>query len=428
MNSSNSFSISFWLKKTAKKKDGRIPIYARIRFEGRYSDLSVHRSTFEERWCPILGKIDHRANEANSINRYLDDVHAKLLECHRQLIGEGAVINAKIIKLRYLGKDKVVRTLKDIIEFHRTHEMPKLAKGTIKNYSATETYLKRFVKKKFNSQDIRLSFIDYAFLVEFESFLRNCPPINKAQPLTNNGIMKHMERFKKLVGIAFKFRCIPQNPFNQYNMKFEDYDSDFLEEAEIQCLISTKIKDSGKAIVKDIFLFACYTGLSYIEVKLLKRSDIVTGIDGEEWINVKRKKTKTPVRIPLLYHAKAILDKYSNHPNVDNDHTLLPVYSNQKVNKYLKVIATKAQIDKHLTFHVARHTFATTITLMNNVPLETVSKLLGHTKLSTTQKYARVVEKKISKDMAQLKAVLEKSPEKEVVNGQKPGANLRIIR
>ena len=321
MNSSNSFSISFRLKKTAKKKDGRIPIYARIRFEGRYSDLSVHRSTFEERWCPILGKIDHRANEANSINRYLDDVQAKLLECHRQLIGEGAVINAKIIKLRYLGKDKVVRTLKDIIEFHRTHEMPKLAKGTIKNYSATETYLKRFVKKKFNSQDIRLSFIDYAFLVEFESFLRNCPPINKAQPLTNNGIMKHMERFKKLVGIAFKFRCIPQNPFNQYNLKFEDYDSDFLEEAEIQRLISTKIKDSGKAIVKDIFLFACYTGLSYIEVKLLKRSDIVTGIDGEEWINVKRKKTKTPVRIPLLYHAKAILDKYSNHPNVDNDHT-----------------------------------------------------------------------------------------------------------
>ncbi|HKL90459.1 MAG TPA: site-specific integrase [Allomuricauda sp.] len=427
MNSSNSFSISFWLKKTAKKKDGRIPIYARIRFEGRYSDLSVHRSTFEERWCPILGKIDHRANEANSINRYLDDVHAKLLECHRQLIAEGAVINAKVIKLRYLGKDKAVRTLKDIIEFHRDHEMPKLAKGTIKNYSATETYLKRFVKKRFNSQDIKLSFIDYAFVVEFESFLRNGTPINKAQPLTNNGIMKHMERFKKLVGTAFKFGCIPQNPFNLYHMKFEEYESDFLEEEEIQRLFSLHIEESGIAIVKDIFLFACYTGLSYIEVKLLKHGDIVTGIDGDEWINVKRKKTKTPVRVPLLFKAKAILDKYSYHPNIDNGNTLLPVYSNQKVNKYLKVIAAKAQINKHMTFHVARHTFATTITLMNNVPMETVSKLLGHTKLSTTQKYARVVEKKISKDMAQLKAVLEKSPEKEL-NGQQPETNLWIVK
>lgn len=428
MNSSNSFSISFWLKKTAKKKDGRIPIYARIRFEGRYSDLSVHRSTFEERWCPILGKIDHRANEANSTNRYLDDVHAKLLECHRQLIEEGAVINAKIIKLRYLGKDKVVRTLKDIIEFHRDHEMPKLAKGTIKNYSATETYLKRFLKKKFNSQDIRLSFIDYAFVVEFESFLRNCTSINKTQPLTNNGIMKHMERFKKLVGTAFKFGCIPQNPFNLYHMKFEEYESDFLEEEEIQRLFSMHIDESGIAIVRDIFLFACYTGLSYIEVKLLKRGDIVTGIDGEEWINVKRKKTKTPVRVPLLYHAKAILDKYSDHPNVDNDHTLLPVYSNQKVNKYLKMIAAKGQINKHMTFHVARHTFATTITLTNNVPIETVSKLLGHTKLSTTQKYARVVEKKISKDMAELKTLLKSRSKMELENDLKPLTNLRVVR
>ena len=187
-----------------------------------------------------------------------------------------------------------------------------------------------------------------------------------------------------------------------------------------------------KTKILRIAIFLTITSFAFaqerIDVIHLTNGDIVTGIDGEEWINVKRKKTKTPVRVPLLYHAKAILDKYSDHPNVDNDHTLLPVFSNQKVNKYLKVIATKAQIDKHLTFHVARHTFATTITLMNNVPLETVSKLLGHTKLSTTQKYARVVEKKISKDMAQLKAVLEKSPEKEAVNGQKPEANLRIIR
>jgi len=407
MNSSNSFSISFWLKKSAKKKDGRIPIYARIRFEGRYSDLSVHRTTLEERWCPILGKIDHRANQANSINRYLDDVHAKLMECHRQLMAEGAVINAKIIKLRYLGKDKAVKTLKDIMEFHRIHEMPKLAKGTIKNYSATETYLLRFVKKRYRSADIKLAFIDYAFILEFETYLRNCESIVKNIPLSNNGIMKHMERFKKLVTLAFKFGCMSQNPFTLYTMKFESYDSDFLEEEDIQRVMNLVVKEPGINVVRDIFLFSCYTGLSYIEVKLLKQGDIVKGIDGDLWINVERKKTKTPVKVPLLYQAECILEKYKDHPKDENKHTLLPVFSNQKVNKYLKTIAQQAGINKYLTFHVARHTFATTITLMNNVPIETVSKLLGHTKLSTTQKYARVVEKKISKDMNVLKSILK---------------------
>ncbi|WP_159076405.1 site-specific integrase [Flagellimonas amoyensis] len=411
MNCSNSFSIGYWLKKTAKKGDGLIPIYARIRFEGRYCDLSVHRSTLEERWCPKLGRMDHRSSEANSTNKYLDEVRAKLLDCHRQLFSEGLPISPNAIKQRYLGKDKKILTLEDIFEYHRTHEIPKLAPGTTKNYGATETYLKRFIKKRFHAKDIRLSFIDYSFVVEFESFLRTCNPINKHQPLTNNGIMKHLERFKKFVGIAYKLRCLPIDPFLQYRLKYEDYDSDFLEDWELEVLFSLAIPEKGIDIVKDIFLFACYTGLSYIEVKLLKIKDIVIGVDGEQWINVKRKKTKTPLKVPLLARAKDILEKYALHPDIHNDQSLLPVFSNQKVNKYLKIIGQRANIGKHLTFHVARHTFATTITLMNNVPIETVAKLLGHNKLSTTQKYARVVEKKISKDMKALKQVLEEQSE-----------------
>ncbi|MFC4218996.1 site-specific integrase [Flagellimonas marina] len=407
MNCSNSFSISYWLKKTAKKSDGLIPIYARIRFEGRYCDLSVHRSTLEERWCPKLGRMDHRSTEANSTNKYLDEVRAKLLDCHRQLFSEGLPISPNAIKQRYLGSDKKIVSLEDIFEYHRTHEIPKLAPGTSKNYGATERYLKRFIKKRFHAKDIRLSFIDYSFVVEFESFLRTCTPINKHQPLTNNGIMKHLERFKKFVGIAYKLRCIPIDPFHQYKFKYEDYDSDFLEDWEVQKIWSLEIEGNGMAIVKDIFLFACYTGLSYIEVKLLKAGDIVAGIDGEQWINVKRKKTKTPVKVPLLHPAKLILDKYQEYSIPENGNALLPVFSNQKVNYYLKMIAKQANIRKHLTFHVARHTFATTITLMNNVPIETVAKLLGHNKLSTTQKYARVMEKKISKDMRALKQTLK---------------------
>ncbi len=428
METFKTFSISFWLKKTAKNENGSIPIYVRIKVDGISSDLSIQRTCLEDCWCPKANRLNPKVKGANGINKYLDDVHAKLLDCHRQLYSEGIPITSNAIKLRYLGQDRALTSLDDVIGYHRIHEMPKLEQGTSKNYGATATYLKRFLKKKYNSQDLKLTLIDYNFVVGFEGFLRNCPPINKSRPLTNNGIMKHMERFKKLVGIAFRHRCIPQNPFDQYQMRFEDYDSDFLEEAEIGRLVSTQINDRGMAIVKDIFLFACYTGLSYIEVKLLKGSDIVIGFDGEDWIRTKRKKTKTPVSVPLLPPAKRILEKYADFPDVNNGYTLLPVYSNQRVNKYLKIIATEAQIKKHLTFHVARHTFATTVTLLNNVPLETVSKLLGHTKLSTTQKYARVVEKKISRDMAQLKEVLKMNSKNEVLNGQNPVANLRIVR
>ena len=147
-------------------------------------------------------------------------------------------------------------------------------------------------------------------------------------------------------------------------------------------------------------------------MKLLKRKDIVEGIDGSLWINVRRKKTRTPVKVPLLPQAKRILDKYADFPNSQNEFCLLPVYSNQKVNEYIKEVAKLAGIGKHLTFHVARHTFATTITLTNDVPMETVSKLLGHTKLSTTKRYARVVEKKISRDMDRLNKVLRTRPKR----------------
>ncbi|MBO0340183.1 site-specific integrase [Flagellimonas profundi] len=436
MKNSHAFNIGFWLKKTARKPDGQVPIYARIRFEKQRSDLSVHRTVLEDHWCHSSGKVHRGFKGAASINMYLDDIQAKLLDCHRQLMAEGAPISARAIKDRFLGNDKPVQTLKDIFDFHRKHEIPKLAKGTIKNYSGTETYLLRFVKQRYRTSDAPLSLVDYAFLIEFETYLRNCETIVKNIPLSNNGIMKHMERFKKMVTLAHKFGCISRNPFTLYKMKFESYDSDFLEEEEIQRLRNLVLKNSSLDMVRDIFIFSCYTGLSYIEVKLLKTGDIVKGLDGDQWINVRRKKTNTPVKVPLLYDAKCILEKYEYFPDYKKDGSLLPVFSNQKVNKYLKEVVKRAKINKKVTFHVARHTFATTITLMNDVPIETVSKLLGHTKLSTTQKYARVVEKKISKDMSKLKEAL-KGPkdggqtlesESAVATNHKRKGHLRVVK
>ena len=403
MKNSQTFSIHFWLKKTAIKKDGRVPIYARITVEGIRADISLKRSTLEKQWSTKAGRLNPRLANTKSTNQYLDDVYAKLLDCHKQIHAENGTITAQSIKLRYLGKDRQVATLMELIRYHQEREVPKLKRGTAKNYAATEKYLKRYINERFGVFDIKLVQLNYAFIEGFEYYLRNCRPINVNRPLKNNGIMKHMERFQKMVGVAHKFAWIKQNPFARYQLQFEEYDSDFLEDREIHSLENLRIEETGIRLVRDIFIFSCYTGLSYIEVKSLTYCDIVMGIDGEEWINVRRKKTNTPVKVPLLGKAKEILDVYSNWPDSVHGNSLLPVYSNQKVNKYLKEIAKRTGLKKHLTFHVARHTFATTITLLNDVPLETVSKLLGHTKLSTTQRYARVVEKKISKDIEKLK-------------------------
>jgi len=428
MKTSQTFSIHFWLKKTARKNNGNVPIYVRITVDGIRADLSIKRTIREEHWSHGVGRLNPRTSGARNINEYLEEVRSKLTDCHKQLHSENALITARAIKLRYLGKDKAVNTLKELIGYHRKNGIQKLEPGTTKNYSATEKYLERFLKESYMVADIKIGSIDYSFLMEFEGFLRSCHPLRKSQPLSNNGIMKHMERFQKLMNIALKFGWAKHNPFALYQLKFEEYDSDFLEQHEIILLQSLAIKEPGIRLVRDLFIFACYTGLSYIEVKSLKNGDIVKGVDGNDWISVKRKKTGTPVKVPLLDEARNILNRYADHPHPINGHSLLPVFSNQKVNQYLKNIACKAGINKHLTFHVARHTFATTVTLLNDVPLETVSKLLGHTKLSTTQRYARVVEQKISKDMVNLKKILASNSKKEYNYQQTSHGHLKVVK
>jgi site-specific recombinase XerD len=183
----------------------------------------------------------------------------------------------------------------------------------------------------------------------------------------------------------------------------------YLTEEEIQTIINKDFKIERVAMVRDIFVFSCFTGLAYIDVKQLTKNNISLGIDGDKWIFKNRQKTDTTSKIPLLPMAQEIINKYENHPVCINEDRLLPILSNQKMNAYLKEIADVCGIKKELTFHIARHTFATTITLSNGVPLETVSKMLGHTSLKTTQHYAKILDKKISEDMMILKSKFKKS-------------------
>jgi integrase len=211
---------------------------------------------------------------------------------------------------------------------------------------------------------------------------------------------------KKLINLAVKLEWLVRNPFINYAIKFKKTEREILSKNELIVIENSSFNRTCLSITKDMFIFSCYTGLSYIDIKQLKKRHIVKGNDGGFWIKTMRAKTNTPLKIPILNKASSILEKYVNHQKLSQNNSFLPLYSNQKTNQYLKDIANELEIQKNLTFHVARHTFATLITLSNGVPIETVSKLLGHTKLTTTQIYARVLDDKISKDMGLVQDIL----------------------
>lgn len=225
--------------------------------------------------------------------------------------------------------------------------------------------------------------------------------------MENNTVMKHIQRLRKMVTLAYKMEWIEKDPFIKFKPTYIKNEREFLSEEELQTIIEREFEIERLELVKDLFVFSCYTGLSYIDVMHLNENNITFGIDGGKWIITNRQKTNNKVKIPLLPIAEELIHKYKGHIKTKKTKTLFPNISNQKLNSYLKEIADLCKIKKNLTFHIARHTFATTITLSNGVPIETVSKLLGHSKIATTQIYAKVIERKVSEDMEILQTKLK---------------------
>jgi integrase len=218
--------------------------------------------------------------------------------------------------------------------------------------------------------------------------------------------MKHIQRFRKIITLAYHLEWIERDPFVRWKPIFEKRQTEFLSANELSNLKTYYFPVERLDRVRDLFVFSCYTGLAYADLIRLNPDNVTIGIDGTNCIITRRQKTKTTVRIPILQKAQDLIDKYKRHPITQVTETLFPVITNEKLNLYLKEVADAVGIKKNLTFHMARHTFATTITLSNDVPIETVSKLLGHTKLTTTQIYAKVIEKKVSEDMQVLRKKL----------------------
>ena len=408
MKNRSTFSLIFWVC-SSRIKNNQVPVYARITVNGKRANISIQRRVNSTDWDAARGIMRGTRQESKLLNKYLDQVRSKIYTAYEDLLSENKMVTAQAIKNRYLGADKFYRSLQELFEYHNEISRHSISAHTLRHYKVTQGYLQKFLRAKFNLEDFRLIDLNFSFIKDFEFFIKSYQPTDHQRKMGHNTAMKHLQRLRKMVTMAYHHEWIPKDPFVRFKSSYVKKRREFLTREELQSIEDFQSSINRLNIVKDIFLFSCYTGLSYIDITKLTMDNIGMDFDGNQWIETERQKTKTALKIPLLNQAKDILKRYQGHPKTVHSKTLLPRYSNQKLNSYLKEIADFCGIKKHLTFHIARHTFATTITLTNGVPIETVSKLLGHTKLATTQIYARVVDKKVKDDMAMLNAKLNHS-------------------
>ncbi len=401
------FSVLFYPKRNDADKEGKVPIYMRITFNGKRSELSIQHKVEIERWNIGAGKAKGNSMESKSLNRLMDAMRSKVYQHHRDLVEKIEIVTATSLKNAYLGIVERDLTLIDIFTNHN-NEVKELvgreyAFNTLKRYQTSFRHTKGFLKYKYNVDDISLNQINHEFITSFEFYLKSKRGCN------HNSAIKYIKNFKKIIRIALANNWIDKDPFLNYKVRLKEVTREFLSEEEVQKMLNIRLHIPRLEQVRDVFLFCCYTGLSYADVKKLTKNNLVRGIDGEMWIKTSRTKTDIRSNIPLLTTALMILDKYKDNKELINEDILLPVSSNQKINAYLKEIAVLCEIDKNLTFHLARHTFATTITLTNGVPIESVSKMLGHKSLKTTQHYAKILDRKVSDDMSILRSKLNSS-------------------
>jgi len=395
------FGLLYYVKKSKQDAQGKAPIYLRITVDGKRSEISCKRSIEITKWSKEANKAIGRTEEIRELNAYLDSLTTKVYQSHRDLIQDDRQVTAETLKNKVLGIEEKQRTLLAIFKNHN-EQVKKLvgkefAAGTLERYETVYKHIQEFLKLQYNLSDIPIKKVNHKFITDFEFYLKT------ERQCGNNSTLKYIKNFKKIVRIALANQWITHDPFLNFKRKLKEVEREYLSQEEIEIMLSKNLHTPRLEQVRDIFIFCCFTGLAYSDVKKLNKDHLIIGIDGDKWIKTKRTKTDTRSNIPLLPTALAILKKYENHPEAVTKEVLLPVLSNQKSNAYLKEIADLCGINKNLTTHLARHTFATTVTLTNGVSLESVSKMLGHKSIKTTQHYAKILDKKVSDDMQLLR-------------------------
>jgi integrase len=401
----NSVNTLFYIRNSRKNEKGEAPIYLRLTIAGKRIDLSTSRFVQPSKWSAKTNQMKGNSEDARVINNYLIALKTKILKFINNLELQEKEPTLQNIKDLLSDVPKSNHRLLEFFHYHnkRIHGLigKDYAAATYNKYVYTKNKVASFIKFAYKKTDIDLIELNHAFVSSFDYYLKT------EEKISNNTAMKYIKNLKKVINEAVRLEFLDKDPFTSFKIKLDETNRTFLDQTELDAIISKPILIQRLSEVRDLFVFACYTGFAFADIEKLTPLDITIGIDGEKWIITNRKKTDTRSPIPLLSPALNIIEKYRNDHVCNAKGKLLPSISNQKTNAYLKEIAAICGINKNLTFHMARHTFATTVTLTNGVPIETLSKMMGHTSIKTTQIYGKVIDRKISNDMSALKAILE---------------------
>jgi len=401
-----SFGLLFYLKKPKNYVSGEVPVYLRITVDGIEKELSTKRSWEPERWNGKANKASGTKQDSRRLNSYLDVLRDKTYEARKILIERGKGITAVAVRDMVAGNVQRQWLLMALFEKHNK-ELEELigkgvARGTWSNFNTSYRHTLKFLTTQYRVADINILALDLEFIKRLYHWYKTVKKMN------HNSSLKNIANMKKIVLDCVDNGWLLADPFAKFEMTRVEVDTIYLEQPELQAIVSKKLSNLRLQRVRDVFVFCCFTGLSFIDVKQLKRSEISFGATGELRVYKNRQKTGTPAVIPLLPVAKQLLSKYAYDENCILQDMLLPVLSNQKYNTYLKELADLCDVEKELSSKMARNTFATTVTLANNVPMETISKMMGHKSLRQTQHYAKVLAIKVAEDMDTLNKRLNK--------------------
>lgn len=392
----SSFAILFFIRDSRVKKDGTTSIEVVLTVNGERCAFSTGKKVKSCNWDKNKQQVKGKDEESQSLNTYLKAVKAKLYQKEAELLDRGFVVTAELLRDAYFDKVESLKekSLFEVFSEHNQEQEKLVGNGVSKATYWVSVYtvrlLKEFVQQKYKREDLYLRELNLNFIQSFHTFLR----IDKG--MAQNSSTKHLKLLKKIINLAVANSNMSVNPFATYKVEREPVEIDFLDEEELRRIINFDTPIPRFERAKDMFLFGCFTGLSYIDIKTLTAEHFEKDGTGRIWIKKRRVKTGVLSRIPLLPIAKLILDKYKGGDK------LLPIQDPADINKYLKDIAILCNIKKRITFHTSRHTFASTVTLANNISLEVVSKMLGHTNTRMTTHYAKLIDKCIGEQMDKL--------------------------
>lgn len=397
--------VIFYLKTASTKANGECPIFAKVSNGAQQTVFSISKSISLERW----NATNHLRNflkleKEKVLKNTVDTIQSQIEKVYSTQLKENGSVNLNDLKLLLLGKTPTVLTIDilKVFEIHNAYFLKKVKAGersaaSYQKYERSKDLVAAFLQKTYKTTLFEVCNINSSFVYNLETYLKYDTCYKGKTGIQNNSVVKYFKNFKTMCNYGIKMDLFDKNPFAKYDGKLHVKDATFLSQDELDRISNKKFKIERLEKVKNIFLFSCYTGYAPIDAAGLTERNLILNSDGDVWIKANRAKTGTRANVPVLPQAQAIIEKYRGQQL-----GLIPKMSNQKMNAYLKEIAELCDIEINLTYYVARHTFATTITLGNGVKIENVSAMMGHSSIKQTQHYAKVLDNNVMDDMKKL--------------------------